>query len=174
MRDIISIEDKERHSLSERWLIMGQFSWIYSNTNTQLIDNKYADTYLLVPKPFQEKYGKAIYESCYDGYGNFDIYDVYELIAEWNKEMIPEIINRAKNGTWHCMNSWKIFFRLKSQQPNGNLIFLWKMQISYSCCDIQNSDSYERRLYEPKEKNKRKHSPNECILYCDRSIGNDT
>ena len=82
---------------------MGQFSWIYSNTNTQLIDNKYADTYLLVPKPFQEKYGKAIYESCYDGYGNFDIYDVYELIAEWNKEMIPEIINRAKNGTWHCM-----------------------------------------------------------------------
>lgn len=58
-----------------------------------------------MPKPFQEKYGKAIYEYCYDGYGNFDIYDVYELIAEWNKEMIPEIINRAKNGTWHCMNS---------------------------------------------------------------------
>lgn len=46
---------------------MGQFSWIYSDTNKQLIDNKRADTYLLVPKPFQEKYGKEIYEGCYDG-----------------------------------------------------------------------------------------------------------
>ena len=29
---------------------MGQFSWIYSDTHKQLIDNKEADTYLLVPK----------------------------------------------------------------------------------------------------------------------------
>ena len=43
---------------------MGQFSWIYSDTNKQLVDNKIADTYLLVPKPFQEKYGKAIYEAA--------------------------------------------------------------------------------------------------------------
>ena len=45
---------------------MGQFSWIYSDTNKQVIDNKRADTYLLVPKPFQEKYGKVIYEDTYD------------------------------------------------------------------------------------------------------------
>lgn len=81
---------------------MGQFSWIYSDTNKQLIDNRRADTYLLVPKPFQEKYGKAIYESCYDGYGRFGRYDVYDLIPEWNKDMIPEIIRRIKDGHWHC------------------------------------------------------------------------
>ena len=81
---------------------MGQFSWIYSDTNKQLIDNRMADTYLLVPKPFQEKYGKAIYESCYDGYGRFGRYDVYDLIPEWNKEMIPEIIRRIKAGNWKC------------------------------------------------------------------------
>ena len=81
---------------------MGQFSWIYSDTNKQLIDNRRADTYLLVPKPFQEKYGKAIYESCYDGYGRFGRYDVYDLIPEWNKEMIPEIIRRIKAGNWKC------------------------------------------------------------------------
>lgn len=81
---------------------MGQFSWIYSDTNKQVIDDKKAHTYLLVPKPFQEKYGKAIYESCYDGYGRFGGYDVYDLIPEWNKEMIPEIIRRIKNGNWHC------------------------------------------------------------------------
>lgn len=68
---------------------MGQFSWIYSDTNKQLLDDIYADTYLLVPKPFQEKYGKAIYEGCYDGYGNFGRYDVYELVALWNRENLP-------------------------------------------------------------------------------------
>lgn len=68
---------------------MGQFSWIYSDTHKQLLDDIYADTYLLVPKPFQEKYGKAIYESCYDGYGNFGRYDVYELVALWNRENLP-------------------------------------------------------------------------------------
>ena len=69
---------------------MGQFSWIYSDTNKQVIDNKMADTYLLVPEPFQDKYGKAIHERYYDGYGNFDRYDVYELIAEWNREFLSE------------------------------------------------------------------------------------
>lgn len=81
---------------------MGQFSWIYSDTNKQVVDDKIADTYLLVPPPFQNKYGKAIYESCYDGYGRFGGYDVLELILEWNKEMIPEIIRRIKNDNWHC------------------------------------------------------------------------
>lgn len=81
---------------------MGQFSWIYSDTNKQVVDCKEADTYLLVPKPFQDKYGKAIYESCYDGYGIFGDYDVYELIPEWNVDMIPEIIRRIENGNWHC------------------------------------------------------------------------
>lgn len=81
---------------------MGQFSWIYSDTNKQLIDNKMADTYLLVPKPFQDKYGQAIHEECYDGYGHFGGYDVYDLIPEWNKEIIPEIIQRIKNGNWVC------------------------------------------------------------------------
>ena len=84
---------------------MGQFSWIYSDVDRQLIDNRRADTYLLVPKPFQEKYGKAIYESCYNGDGRFGRYDVYDLIPEWNKEMIPEIIRRIKDGNWKCSTS---------------------------------------------------------------------
>lgn len=81
---------------------MGQFSWLYSDTKEQVINNKRADTYLLVPPPFQAKYGKAIYENCYDGYGHFGRYDIYDLVAEWNKDTIPEIIRRAKNGNWTC------------------------------------------------------------------------
>lgn len=81
---------------------MGQFSWLYSDTGKQVLDGYKADTYLLVPEKFQNKYGKAIYENCYDGYGHFGKYDVYELIPEWNKETIPEVIRRIKNGTWRC------------------------------------------------------------------------
>lgn len=84
---------------------MGQFSWIYSDTRRQVLDNREADTYLLVPKPFQEKYGRAIHETCYNGYGDFGGYDVYDLIPEWNKDMIPEIVRRMKNGTWHSSGS---------------------------------------------------------------------
>lgn len=93
---------------------MGQFSWIYSDTNKQLIDNRFADTYLLVPKPFQNKYGKAIYEECYDGYGRFDRYDVYDLVPEWNKEMIPEIVSRIVRGIWHCKTSERDITNLRN------------------------------------------------------------
>lgn len=79
---------------------MGEFGWIYSDTNKQIMLREKSDTYLLVPKPFQEKYGKAIYEDCYEGYGEFGNYDVFDLIPEWNRGMIPEIIRRIKNGTW--------------------------------------------------------------------------
>lgn len=84
---------------------MGEFSWIYSDTNEQLINGEIADAYLLVPKSFQEKYGKAIYEPCYEGYGRFGEYDVYDLILEWNREVIPEVVSRIKNGTWKCRAS---------------------------------------------------------------------
>lgn len=93
---------------------MGQFSWIYSDTKKQLIDNKETDAYLLVPKPFQRLYGKVICENCYDGYGHFGNYDVYELILEWNKSMIPEIIRRIKNGTWHFSASQKDIINLQN------------------------------------------------------------
>ena len=79
---------------------MGQFSWLYADTKKQVLDNRVADTYLLVPQPFQEKYGEYIYEDCYDGYGHFGRYDIYILIAEWNRDFIPEICRRIKNSEW--------------------------------------------------------------------------
>lgn len=79
---------------------MGQFSWIYSDTGEPVYNDERADTYLLVPKEFQKKYGHAIYEPWYEGYGRFGGYDVYDLIIEWNKEMIPEIIAKAKKNEW--------------------------------------------------------------------------
>ena len=80
---------------------MGNFSWLYcdkgNDTHYAMLDDVVADSYLLVPPPFQAKYGKYILEKEYDGYGNMGGYDVYDLIIEWNKDFIPSII-KQRNG----------------------------------------------------------------------------
>lgn len=70
---------------------MGFFSWKASDTNRS-ISNKYSirgtfPVYVLVPKEFQEEYGKYIEEKEYEGYGVFGNEDMYSLVAKWN---VPE------------------------------------------------------------------------------------
>lgn len=68
---------------------MGCFSWITCDTNKPLRIGKQA--HLLIPKEFNKgNKGGSFYESAYDGYGNFDGRDVYELAAEWNREFLSE------------------------------------------------------------------------------------
>lgn len=78
---------------------MGQWSYLYANTDNKkaMLDNVKADSYLLVPPPFQSKYGKYILETEYDGYGHMGGYDVHELVIEWNRDFIPMII-KQRNG----------------------------------------------------------------------------
>lgn len=64
---------------------MGQFSWLDCKTGEQVVDGKYRNVYLLVPKEFG---GKNILERCYDGYGTFGGHDVYDLVALWNRDYI--------------------------------------------------------------------------------------
>ena len=66
---------------------MGQFSWLDCVTGEQIVDNKRRDVYLLVPKEFG---GGHIKETCYDGYGHFGGYDVYDLVARWNRGCLSE------------------------------------------------------------------------------------
>jgi hypothetical protein len=39
----------------------------------------------------------TIQETCYNGYGRFGKYDIYELVAEWNREDILELYNKYKD-----------------------------------------------------------------------------
>ena len=64
---------------------MGQFSWLDCITGEQVVNNKRRDVYVLVPKEFQSEYGVRIKETCYDGYGHFGGYDVFDLVADWNR-----------------------------------------------------------------------------------------
>lgn len=66
---------------------MGQFSWLDCENKSQILDDVYEDVYVLVPKEFG---GKNIHETCYDGYGNFGGKDVYDLVADWNREYLSK------------------------------------------------------------------------------------
>lgn len=68
---------------------MGQFSWLDCDRENEghraILDNVADDVYVLVPKEFG---GGHILETEYDGYGNFGGHDIYDLVADWNKEYI--------------------------------------------------------------------------------------
>lgn len=66
---------------------MGQFSWLDCRTEEQVLDNVPREVYVLVPKEFG---GGHIRETCYDGYGHFGGQDVYDLVADWNREFVKE------------------------------------------------------------------------------------
>lgn len=81
---------------------MGQFSWLDCKTKEQVFDNEIRDVFALVPKEFADKYGEGghIKEVCYDGYGRFGGYDIYDLIADWNREFIPIMLMYNEKGKW--------------------------------------------------------------------------
>ena len=72
---------------------MGQFSWLDCKDNKKaVLDDVRADVYLLIPAAFG---GGHHHETRYDGYGNFDGYDVYEEVAIWNRyEDIAHLIRK--------------------------------------------------------------------------------
>lgn len=71
---------------------MGCFSWLDCKRQSKRKADRAIrigdKAYLLIPKEFSEKYGAHIEESCYDGYGHFGGYDVYEVVALLNREHI--------------------------------------------------------------------------------------
>ena len=76
---------------------MGQFSWLDCKTNEQILDDVERDVYVLVPREFG---GGHIKETCYDGYGNFGDHDIYDLVVDWNKKYLEDIVKEID--TWVC------------------------------------------------------------------------
>ena len=84
---------------------MGQFSWLDCKDNTQIVDDKEVDVYLLVPEEFG---GGHIVEHCYDGYGHFGGHDIYDLVMKWNKDYLN--IPLAYEDSWRC-NDWLTLYK---------------------------------------------------------------
>ena len=61
---------------------MGQFSWKYADTKNRIALKILGSAYVPCPD------GSVIYENCYQGYGTFGGYDIYELAADWNRSSL--------------------------------------------------------------------------------------
>lgn len=70
---------------------MGCFSWMFADTNNtkNLLINR--SGYVACPD------GSFIEVDIYGGYGCFDGHDVYELVVDWNRDFLKEIINKREN-----------------------------------------------------------------------------
>ena len=68
-----------------------KYTWRYADTK-ELVTEK-NECFFLIPKKFQEQYGFGIYSAAYTEAGRFGrIRSLYDLILEWNKESIPDIL----------------------------------------------------------------------------------
>lgn len=63
---------------------MGSFSWMYANSGNEKPLNSGNKGYLYCPN------GSVIEELDYEGYGVFDGNDVYDLVADWNREYLSK------------------------------------------------------------------------------------
>ena len=106
---------------------MGQFSWLDCITNEQILDDVTRDVYVLVPKEFRKKYGLRIKETCYDGYGNFGGYDVYDLVAEWNrKELTHHMLRDISAKDWAKEDTKYYIAGLKRKYESANRLYDYK------------------------------------------------
>ena len=126
---------------------MGQFSWLDCVSDAQIVDDKIKDVYLLVPNCF----GDNIKETCYDGYGNFGGHDVFDLIADWNREILSKKSDFILPYTdlKLCDKKWYDFYAdlnltreevvEKVKEKIGNDFFEWRIiGIDLACYDEDN------------------------------------
>lgn len=65
---------------------MGCFSWMFADINNRRPLRMGNKGYVLCPD------NTVIFEPNYDGYGEFDGRDVYELVVDWNREHLVSAI----------------------------------------------------------------------------------
>lgn len=61
---------------------MGQFSWMFADTQNE--EALCLDHICYVPMPNSE----FLFEPGYEGYGEFGGHDIYDLVADWNREFL--------------------------------------------------------------------------------------
>lgn len=96
---------------------MGFFSRLDCVTGEQIRIGADRKVYVLYPKA----YGGGRYEAeRYDGYGRYGSKDILQLVAEWNKHMIPDILRKIDAGEWTCSvteNDRKVMENFYASKP---------------------------------------------------------
>ena len=125
--------------------IMGVFSWLDCNTGRQVKIGRKA--YVLVPKEFG---GGHITEMYYDGYGNFGGFDVYDLVADWNKGYITEANLRGmpKRSNYGKGESGDFYYELAVKRYNDTVkkITLWQAGASDDEMEEKYGSEWKRNI----------------------------
>lgn len=128
---------------------MGQFSWLdCTNNKVQILDDYPMTSYVLVPIEFG---GGKIEEPCYNGYGDFGGNDIYDLIADWNREylvnhpnyVVPSSKKRISDFYWYSyyadLSLTREEVRDKIRQAIGKDYFDYRLiGIDIACYDEDN------------------------------------
>ena len=88
---------------------MGIFTWTFANRKIK--KTKYGDPCRNCKLPYDGygcvllPNGEVIEETCYNGYGEFAGKDVYELVVDWNREHLMEIMEQLgiQTGIWYTL-----------------------------------------------------------------------
>ena len=98
---------------------MGCFSWCTSDTRKSIpccipFGDLPGTVYLLNP------FGEPYKETDYEGYGVFGGRDVYDLVAEWNREYLTsENIRRPERGNWQPGEEGDAYYARAMQKYYG-------------------------------------------------------
>lgn len=86
----------------------GCFSWITCDTRKAVKIGRNKSVYVLIPEKFG---GGSIREGCYEGYGKFGGHDMYDLVADWNKEYATvDNLRKPKRSEWGNDSDSEEFF----------------------------------------------------------------
>ena len=79
---------------------MGYYTWTFANRPKQKLQYS-ACGFVACPD------GAFIKEDCYDGYAMFGGHDVYELVVDWNRDLLREIYSRLPTVKKHGL-TWPV------------------------------------------------------------------
>lgn len=94
---------------------MGFFSWMFCDRRNQRPLRVGNRAYVPFPKDQGAcglPGGTVLIENCYDGYGHFQGYDIYDLVADWNRDTITsDNITKPERGQWSPGKEWDPYYR---------------------------------------------------------------
>ena len=122
---------------------MGQFSWMYADTNNEEALLEGCTAYVPLPS------GEIIEEHDYDGYGHFGGHDIYDLVADWNRAYlsehpefeIPKVYGGTMRVDWHDWYKHYADLSLSREEivKRSDLYKYRTIGIDIACLDDQNN-----------------------------------
>lgn len=123
---------------------MGQFSWLDCKDDTQILDDVYADVYVLVPKEFG---GGHIKETFYDGYGHFGGHDIYDLVAEWNRRHLTHrMLKDCSIEDWNPRDLKYYIYGLRDQLHKAEMLMDYRDGMSDSKMIEKHGKDFKREI----------------------------